>query len=536
MITFALPLLIATSQSQPEAIVIPGTGEHSRKITTSSPKAQMFFNQGLNLMYAFNKSEALNSFKTAAAADPDCAMAWWGVAYANGPDYNGMYVDAPHEKAAIEAIKKAQAVMSDEPLVDQQIIKAATLRYKYPNPDRKKQEAAYSKSLASVWSQYPYDADLGALYGESMMNLRPWDLWKKDGTPQPGTPNILQVLQDVIRLNPKHPMANHLYIHAVEASATPQMGVRAADALRDLQPGLGHNLHMPSHIYVRVGAWQKAIDANAKALKADEAYRFLRPDNMDYWGLMIHNWHMLAFAAMMTGQKSLAISNIDAMFNNMPAAMVEKFGGEMDGLYNMPIDVRIRFGLWDEVLAYPSIDSKFPISVTLQHMARAMAHAAQKNVPQARMEQALFMEALKKSPFYGKDFPGNTLKVAEHLMNGEICVAEGKTEEAIAHLKKGIEAEDALDYSEPPLWIQPVRHTLGALLVKLGRYSEALEVYNADLKILPNNGWSLYGKSLCLENLGRTQDAAKVRALFDSVWASNETPITSSCICIPGKH
>ena len=533
MLASSLFLTLAIAKSDIDETIIPGTGNHTRRITTESTEAQKFFDQGLNLMYAFNKYEAEISFRTAAAKDPECAMAWWGIALANGPDYNRMYVPKEDEAEAVEAIKKAIDVMADEPEVDQKIILATQLRFNTQNTDRKKQEASFSKALAKVWAKYPKDADLGALYAESMMNLRPWDLWREDGTAQPGTPKILAVLEEVRRLNPKHPMGAHLYIHAVEASNTPEMGIAAADALRDLQPGLGHNLHMPSHIYVRTGAWQKAIDANQKAIAADEIYRSIRPDQKDYWGLKLHNWHMLAFAAMMNGQKSLAISNMDAMLNNIPGDLMEEMGPWLDGLYNMPIDVRVRFGLWDEVLSYAPIDPQYPTSVAMQHMARAMAYSAQKNVPQARREQYLFMESRKKIDSYGSN-SNDILNVAVHLMNGEICVAEGKMDKAIEHLKKGAAAEDALDYSEPPLWIQPVRHTLGALLVSLMRYDEAIAVYDEDLKRLPNNGWSLFGKSISLEKLGRTEESKIFRKKFDEMWASSETPITSSCICIPG--
>jgi len=533
MITTTLIASVALAKTTPDQLIIPGTGNYGRTITTKFERAQKFFNQGLNLMYAFNKYEAETSFRAAAEADPECAMAWWGIALSNGPDYNSVWVSPPDEKEAEEAIAKAITVMSDEPLVDQQIIQATKVRFNSTNTDRIKLETAFSKALAKVWATYPTDADLGTLYAESLMNLNPWKLWNKDGSPNKGTLKIVNILEDVQRINPHHPMAAHLYIHAIEASSTPEKGLRAADNLRFLQPGLGHNLHMPSHIYVRVGQWQKAIDANQRAIVADEAYRMLRPKQTESWGLMFHNWHMLAFAAMMTGQKQIAVQNIDAMLSNVPADLYDEMGPWLDGLLNMPIDVRIRFGMWDEVLDYPQIDSKYPMSKTLQHMARSMAHAAKQNPEKARMEQALFIasrEKMDKSVIYEPIF-----NIAFHLMNGEICVAEGKMDQAIAHLKKGIIAEDSLDYSEPPQWIQPVRHTLGALLVKINRYDEALAVYNDDLKRLPNNGWSLYGKALSLENLGRTEEAKTVRNQFDEVWASSDTPITSSCICIPGS-
>ncbi|MCW5937526.1 MAG: tetratricopeptide repeat protein [Fimbriimonadaceae bacterium] len=513
-----------------------GNGPHKRRITTQVERAQQFFDQGLNMLYAFNQAEAERSFRTAARLDPESAMAWWGVAMANGPHYNNMVVPPEDEKEAVEAISQARRVMADEPAIDQALVLATSKRFRWPQGDRTKLEKAYSDELAKAYGRWPKDDDVGAFYAESLMNQNPWNLWTHDQKPNPGTPRILQVLEEVMANNPQNPMALHLYIHAVEAGPHPEKAVPAADRLRDLQPGLGHNVHMPSHIDVRVGAWQKAIEANQKAIKADDAYRAARPEQGFYWLYMVHNWHMLGFAAMMNGQKKVAVDAMDTIAREVPAEVKKASASWMDGWFVMPVDVRLRFGMWDEVLDYPMLDDMFPLSVAMQRAARAMAFAAKGDPKSARREQAAFYAARRRVPA-DKMFGGNTGKdiliVANHLMNGEIKVAEADVDLALSHLRSAVAAEDRLNYMEPPDWIQPTRHTLGALLLREGRYDEALAVFKRDQQKLPFNGWSLYGQSLALRGLGRAHEAEESLAMFNKVWATHETPINSSCLCIP---
>lgn len=542
----ALALAWATAPSAPPALetapvqepFFEGTGAYTRKITTKSPLAQRYFNQGLNFLFAFNHDEAIRSFQAAAKADPNCAMAYWGIAAANGPHINNPMVDEAHAKAAFTAVTKAESLVKSGTPAEKALVAAQRKRYANPQPaDRSALDRAYAHAMREAFRKFPRDADVGAFFAESMMDLRPWDLWKKDGTAQPGTPEIVSTLERVNGMTARHPFALHLYIHAVEASPDPYRAMDEADRLRNLQPGLGHNVHMPSHIDVRTGRWKEAVIANEKAMAADAVYRKLRPRIGFYRLYMAHNFHMLGFAAMMRGQSAKAIKTIDAMIAAIPAGARKDMAPILDGFMSMPYEVRVRYGKWDDVLAMPELPSYFPISVALRHEARAVAFAAKKMPDKARLEQAMFELAAAKVPpeaAFGNNPGSAILEVARHLMDGEILAAEERPAEAIASLKKAVQAEDQLRYDEPPGWILPARHTLGAYLMDRGRFAEAAEVYRADLKIWPENGWSLFGLSDAMTKLGQTAQAAPIRKRFDAVWANADMKITSSCMCLPG--
>ncbi|HWP31640.1 MAG TPA: hypothetical protein VNK96_07960 [Fimbriimonadales bacterium] len=532
-------LLALGAQTDDQEILFPGTGSYTRSVVTHSEKAQQFFNQGLNFLYAFNHGEAKRSFRTAVKYDPECAMAWWGLAMANGPHINNMTVMPEEEKEAVEALKKALQYINGNPPVDQALIRATLVRFKYPPlNDRTPLNQAFANEMRKVWKRFPNDDDVGALFAESLMDLRPWDLWKPNGTPQPGTKEIISTLGRVIKLDPNNPMGLHLYIHALEASPNPRDAKEAADRLRDLQPGLGHNVHMPSHIDVLLGDWEKAIIANEKAIAADKAYREKRPNQFIYRIYMAHNQHMLAFAAMMVGQSEKAINAVDTMIAEIPEDFQNAAAPFIDGFFAMPFEVRVRFGMWDEVLAYPDLPERFPLSRTLRHAARSVSYAAKGMTQEARSEQALFYMTRKlvpKDAIFGNNSANDILRVAHHLMNGEILVAENDLNRAIAELRLATKAEDALRYDEPPGWIQPTRHTLGAVLLKANRYEEAVRVYRQDLRRHPNNGWSLFGMAEALKNLGRQHEASMFNNAFDRVWKNADVTIMSSCMCITKK-
>src|SRR4051794_32813171 len=284
-----------------------GLGSYTRKVSTTSDDAQRYFDQGLNLLFAFNHDEAARSFRQAAALDPSCAMAWWGVAVAQGPHINRPIVDAEPARVAWDAVRKARAESSRASDLERGLIDALAKRC-VPDPpeDRSALDRAYAKAMQALWAAHPEDADVGALTAEALMNLRPWDLYMRDGQPQPGTEAIVALLETVLELDPGHPLANHLYIHAVEASSRPERAERAADRLRDLQPGLSHNVHMPSHIDVRLGHWKAAEETNRKAIAADRRFLSTRPDPGFYGIYIAHNYHMLGYAAMMRGTSRTA--------------------------------------------------------------------------------------------------------------------------------------------------------------------------------------------------------------------------------------
>lgn len=541
----AAALLSACARSQPVDLapavrkqpLFEGLGDRGRRVQTNDPKAQQYFDQGLSFLYGFNHEEAIRSFRAAAELDPDCAMAWWGIAIANGPHINNPVVPPDRAAAAWDALQEANARIDQASPVERALIEALASRYVNPQPeDRSDLDAAYADAMRGVWKTHPDDADVGALFAEAMMDLRPWDLWKADGSPQPGTEEIVATLERVMEMDPRHPLACHLYVHAVEASPTPGRADRAADTLRDLQPGISHLVHMPSHIDVRRGRWQEAIDANAAALVADRVYRMHTP-NPGFYGLyMAHNNHMLAYAAMMNGQRGEALRVIDELVTDMPEAWTIEYAMIADGYMVMPLEVRMRFGLWDEVLAAPDYAERFPLARALRHYARGVAYAARGDIAKARAEQLAFLEradAVPADAFFGNNKGSDLLRVAEDVLEGEILYREGRIQEAFHTLEEAIAHEDALRYDEPPSWIQPVRHALGTLLLKSGRAREAERVFRADLERLPENGWALYGLARSLEMQGNPREAAKAQKRFELVWAKSEVELTTPCYCEP---
>jgi tetratricopeptide (TPR) repeat protein len=514
-----------------------GLGGLSRKVTTGSPEAQRYFDQGLAFLFAFNHDEAIRAFRRAAELDPGCAMAFWGIAVANGPHINNPVVPEDRAKAAWDALAQARALAGSAAPVEKALIEALGPRYAWPQPeDRKPLEHAYADGMRTVWKSFPKDADVGALFAESLADLRPWDFWKPDGSPQPGTDELVATLESALALAPRHPLANHLMIHAVEASPHPERADAAADVLRDLQPGLGHMVHMPSHIDVRRGRWQQAVDANAKAIEADRKYRARSPKQGFYKLYMAHNHHMLTYGAMMTGQSELALRTIREMVADMPPEFV-KDNAWADGFLGMPLEVLMRFGRWDEILAEPEAPEFAPISRSLRHYARAVAYASKGDVPAAEKERAAFLEArarVAKEATFGNNTGPEILDVAEHLMKGEILYRAGRTDEGIAALREAVAREDKLKYNEPPDWIQPVRHALGAALLQAGRFPEAEAVFREDLAKLPGNGWGLYGLHRAVQLQQRREEAAAAEKQFDAVWQKADLKIKSPCLCLPG--
>ena len=531
------PASVATVKKVPTVPLFSGLGKHSRKVTTTSPEAQRYFDQGLAFVYGFNHDEAIRSFNQAAEIDRQCAMAHWGVALANGPHINNPAVDEAHAKAASEALTRAREFVRQAAPAERALIDALGTRYALPPPaDRKPLDQAYADAMKQVRQAYPDDADVAALYAEALMDLRPWDLWKSDGSAQPGTNEIVATLEQVLIKNPYHPLANHLYIHAVEASPLPEKADPAANRLRDLQPGLGHMVHMPSHIDVRRGRWEAAALANEKAIVADTKYREAVPGQSFYRLYMAHNRHMLAFAAMMQGQSEKALAAVKAMIDDMPPEWIKESSAIADGFMAMPLEVMMRFGKWDDILAAPEPPEYLPIARAMRFYARGVAHAATGKKAEARAEQAAFLEAKTKVPpgaFFGNNAAADILGLAEKVLEGEIVYREGKVDRGIALLKEAVKREDALRYDEPPDWIQPVRHALGAALVKAKRPVEGAAVYREDLKRLPENGWSLFGLAKALK-MQKSDEADDYQERFDKVWANADVKLMSSCFCQPG--
>lgn len=516
-----------------------GLGSFRRTVTTSSPAAQQYFDQGLCFLFAFNHDEAIRSFREAARLDPACAMAWWGIAIANGPHINKPILPKDRAELAWEALSRAREVSPQASTVEQALIAALSQRYASPPPeDRIALDQAYAAAMREVWKNHPEDSDVGALFAESLMDLRPWDLWQADGQPQPETPEITATLQRVLELMPQHPLALHLYIHAVEASPEPWQADDEADRLRELQPGLGHMVHMPSHIDVRRGRWEQALLANQKAIEADRLYRE-RSEKQDFYRVyMAHNHHMMAYAAIMRGQSDVAIKAIRTMVKEMPAEWIKDNAPLADGFSAMPTEILMRFGRWDEVLTLPEPPDYLPIAAAIRLCARGVARAARREVPQARAEQLEFRQQknlISADAAFGNNKASDLLAVADHLLEGEILIREGKLEEGLTELRRAVEREDQLKYDEPPDWIHPVRHALGAVLLREKRAAEAEKVYREDLQRLPNNGWALFGLARSLQLQGKNDDAKEIEAQFKNAWKDADIEITSSCFCQPGE-
>jgi tetratricopeptide (TPR) repeat protein len=513
-----------------------GLGTHARVIAAANPEAQRYFDQGLIFLYGFNHDEAIRAFRKAAALAPEAPMPWWGVAVAYGPHINFPIVPPDKALAAWEALGKARerAALGSE--VEQALIEAVGKRYANPQPeDRKPLDEAYAAAMRDLTARFPQDDDVAALFAESMMDLRPWDLWTPDGKQQPGTDEILRTLETVLARSPKH--ALHLYIHSIEMSPQPHTADQAADTLRDLVPALGHLVHMPSHIDVRTGRWQQAIEANIRAEKADVAYRERVPKQNFYRVYMAHNHHMRTFASMMIGRSAEAIQTIDTMVAEIPPDWARENAFIIDGFLAMPWEVRMRFGKWEELLAMPDLPESFTIARSLRHAARGIACAVTGKKEDARAEQKAFEQlsaTVTEDAIFGNNTGRGILEVAAHLLEGELSFQEGNRKKGLAELRKAVELEDALRYDEPPDWINPVRHALGAALIQDKKSSEAEQVYREDLEKLPGNGWSLFGLARALRLQGKTAEADKVEAEFKEAWASSDVTLHASCFCQPG--
>lgn len=518
-----------------------GLGDYSRKITTGNAKSQRYFDQGLALLHGFNHAGAIRSFQEAARLDPECPMTHWGVALAAGPHINYAVVPPPMAELAWKEVTLAKENAGNASEVERALIDALSKRYAYPQPeDRSSLDQAYADAMREVWQRFPNDADVGALFAEAMMDLRPWNQWTIDGQPNEGTEEIIATLDSVLKLNPRHPFANHLYIHAVEASPYPQRADAAADRLRNLQPGLAHNVHMPSHIDIRRGRWHEAIAQNAKAVEADKNHR--KATGNRRLGLFhvyaAHNQHMLVYAALMTGQNKLAMRYARQMMKDLPKKFVKENATLVEAFGAVPMEVMVRFGKWDEILADPeNYPDYMPFTRAFHHGARAIAFAAKGDTANARKEQAIFRELAQHVPketAVSNNTAESIITVARHMIEGELLIAEGKFDPGLDELRTALTLEDALKYDEPPSWMIPIRHTIGANLLAAGRFAEAEQIYRDDLKRLPENGWSLLGLSQALDAQKKHgAELEATRARFNKVWAKADVKITSSCLCRP---
>jgi tetratricopeptide (TPR) repeat protein len=528
---------IADGNASSLAKLYAGFNGYARRITCNSPETQRWFDQGIQLLYGYNHDEAIRSFENAAKLDPSCAMAWWGSAYARGLHINNPEMSEEQSRLAHEAAQKGLAALDNESAVEQALVRAVSQRYQWPAPeDRKPLDQAYAQAMEAAWHQFPDDPDVSSLFAESLMNLQPWDLWTGDGAPKGRALEIVAVLERTLVAAPNHPGANHLYIHAIEASPWPERGLPSAQRLRSLVPGSGHLVHMPSHIFIRVGHYADAVDANQKAIAADENYFALAPKPAFYNLYFLHNIHFLAYAAMMEARFETAIDAARRIEKMIPADFLREYVTLADGFMPTSLHVLIRFGQWEQILEEPEPDEWRLLSRAERHFARSVALSNLGRTDEARQElermdevAAQFTDKWKM----GNNLASDVIAIARHMAEGELAFHRGNEGRAFELLRKAVELEEKLSYDEPPGWMQPVRHALGALLLAKGRLAEAEEVYRADLKRHPNNAWSLLGLQQSLQQQGKQREAAALAPQVEQAWARSDVPRIASCYCHP---
>jgi tetratricopeptide (TPR) repeat protein len=518
----------------PIAPKLKGLGDYNFTVTTTNPESQQFFNQGLSLTYAFNHSEALRSFKEAARLDPNNAMAYWGWALVLGPNLN-LPMMPNVVPQAYQAIQKAVALKDSVSERERDYIEAMATRYTdQPTADRKPFDLAYANAMAKLAKRYPDDIDAATLYAAALMNLSPWDYWNLDGSPKGNTKEVLNILQSVVDRDPRHAGALHYYIHVVELRH-PERGEQHADMLAGLMPGAGHLVHMPSHIYMRVGRFSDSYVANRRAVAADEDYiTQCRSQGIYPLNYYPHNIHFMAWSAMFLGNPEKALEAARKIVEKVPPELSsnKNVWALYETFLSQPMFVMVRFGMWEQMLAEPKPDTESEFMTGIWHYGRAIAYIHTNRLAEARREFQPLKAAQKAMSdvehYIGFSTSKSLLTIAHEVVQGELAYADGNTLVGLAHLERAVRLEDSLRYNEPPDWYFPVRHFLGAMLLDAGRPSEAEVVYAADLRKNPENGYSLFGLRTALQQQGKREDASAVGKRFDRAWAGANHKLASS--------
>lgn len=529
---FLLNDIDSTKQIAP---LFKNLGNHGFSITTSKENAQTFFNQGLKLAYAFNHAEAHRSFMEAARLDSNSPMTYWGQAYVLGPNINDPLPDNQRKQKAWEALKKAQNILSKATSKEQALIRALSSRYSSDSTaDISELNMAYMKSMKKVALQFPNDTDIQTLFAASVMNTVPWNYWDKEGNPSPNIKEAKIALEKAIDINPDNPGAHHYYIHMVELPK-PDLAIPSADKLGTLMPAAGHIVHMPSHIYIRVGRYLDAVKANQKAILADEDYiSQCYSQGMYPLGYYPHNIHFLWSAGSLLGNSEIALDAAKKTAEKVPV-------GEMKELHflqnfaSTPLLAYVRFGKWNDILTIPSPNSEIKHLKLIWHYARGIAFTRKDNPKEAKEEldaiKAMLEDpAMKELMAVGFDSSYAIAELAYEVVAGEIANLEGLNENAIKHLRKAVELEDNLIYNEPSSWHIPPRQNLGAVLIKANKYVEAEKVYRKDLKDLRQNGWSLTGLYKSLEAQGKSEEARKIKLELQKAWENSDFELNSSVL------
>jgi tetratricopeptide (TPR) repeat protein len=532
LLLFAVYYMSALSDPKPKNqsldSLVPGLGSVHHQVTTSSPQAQAFFDQGLSLIYAFNHDDAARSFRHALELDPKCAMAWWGVALAIGPNYNDTDIGGERGKAAYDAIQKARELEPGVTPAERAYIEALAQRFSAnPKAAQQKLFESYRDAMVQLFRQFPEDADAGALYAESIMDLHPWQLWFADGKPAPGTEEVVRVLQLVLARFPDHPGANHFYIHAVEASPHPELALSCADRLGSLAPSAGHLVHMPSHIYVRLGDYPNAVLANQRASAADEAYLRSYHTTGAYPSMYYsHNLHFLAYAAAMEGNLKAALDAATRLETNIAPHLQGMSSMEWFNMTRMMVLVHL--AQWQEIAKLPQPEARLRLTNMAWHFARGMADAAQGQPAKAEAERKLLaklLAAVTPDEPFGFNRVHEVMGIALNMLDGKIASARHDYRAAVAELEKAVKTYDALRYDEPPDWYLPPREQLGGLLLAAGKAAEAELAFRADLRQNLNNGRSLFGLAEALKAQGKTNEAVEATSQFHESWKNADVQL-----------
>lgn len=496
------------------------------KISTADKEAQEYFNQGLMLSYGFNHAEAARSFFEAARIDSTCAMAWWGFAYVLGPNYNAGMEDDNYQRA-YAASQKALNLCGNCTAKEKALIKALTFRY---TPDAPKSryhlDSAFSSEMKKVYDAFPTDPDISALYAESLMDMHPWDMYdKKTKEPRPWTPEIVTILEKLIKLYPKHPGAPHFYIHAVEASKNPERGLASAKLLMKLVPGSGHLVHMPSHIYIWTGDYHLGSVANMEAVKIDSAYVTACHAQGAYpLAYYPHNYHYLTATATFEGNYKLAWMAANKVQEKTAKDIMREPGwATLQHYYTIPYFVAVKFGLWDSILQIKQTENDLLYPRIILHYAKGMAYIGKSDIAKAELELSQLKElakneVLKEMTIWGINSMHDIVRIAENILTAGIYQHKKEYAKAITAFQHAIVIEDNLNYNEPPDWFFSVRHHFGAALLQAGKYAEAEKIYLEDLSMWKENGWALFGLHQALQKQGKIAEAERVKTRFDKAW------------------
>ena len=533
MVVGILALVVAMGTQEKPQTLLENIGGFHRAVVTGNSKSQRWFDQGLVALYGYDYRTAKRSFQQGINEDPSCAMNYWGLAFSYGPDINFPEVSGPDSKLALEALDKADRALAATRL-ERQLIAAQKLRFSPDGPKNRNQlNAAYADAMRRIWMANPKDPDVGALFAESILDCHPWDQWTLAGAPKAGTLEAKRALEDVLKINPRHPMGLHLYIHTIEGSQHPEVALSAANTLFNLTPELSHMQHMPCHIYARMGLWEQARDANIDALvKVGREMRSLGYDLTTFpkYG---HYDSALAFAAGMLGQSKIALNALTLKGFSV-AKLLENHSNDDTGIC-MPLQIQQMFGKWDDILAAESFTSKLPFSESMRLGARSIAFAVKGNSEEAKKEYQKFLDQrkqVKDELAGGVNSTQTLLEVEQHLVAGELWARDSETSErGIQELRKAVELEDRLRYTEPPEWLMPTRHALGAALLYLSKYKDAEVVYRENLRRIPNDGWALIGLSKSLRGQKKVKEADRYESLFKKAWAHADIKINTSCLC-----